>query len=647
MNNAIYLFDLFKQHFSLRVNKQDRTTSILGFILSLIILIFLTVYFFNSDIFHKLRPITSDQELLLKSRETLNLNQDNFGLVVGITDDLGLSYNDPSIFSLSVLQVDINITSSKYMNFDNKALHYCQESDFSNKDLNFFNGLSFNKYFCLDNSTIRLAGSWESEIINYFAIEVKLCENDDIDVEDLESKHNCKSNEEIHNFFLDKYLTVYYKESNYDLNNYLNPMQESYKNYYWTLSSTMRKQINMNIKKIEIVTDDGIIFQEANKKESFKLSEIVNDFDLNYKKQLMEVDFFSSPKKQYATRNYQKIQEVLASLGGIFSFFMTVGLVITRIQIEVNLINSVMNKLYAFQIKETIQSRDRFDSDQKISLMNQVSNQPDEKVLKTPKNINDKNDDPPIEFQKLSGLSRPPSKDLVQDSFVLHHISLDDLEAANQTKKNSPAFNQIIDKKNKNIKENQNLTKENNELNIIRFESNTNILTNKNTIELCDKNIENKQILDKFINKNEKFRFRLIEYIKLRIKTAFRAGLTHKEKLFQKTQNIFREEIDLTNILQRIHEMEKLKMLLLNERQLCMFNYLTKPLIFVDNSNNTSIQPRNSAYKLATVMRKINQKNERNENFMNYYSETQKNMKENEIDRRLIEFIDQRVANFE
>ena len=39
-------------------------------------------------------------------------------------------------------------------------------------------------------------------------------------------------------------------------------------------------------------------------------------------------------------------------MGGIFGFFMSVGLILTKLQIEINVINNVMNKLYSFQTKE-------------------------------------------------------------------------------------------------------------------------------------------------------------------------------------------------------------------------------------------------------------------------------------------------------
>ena len=64
-----------------------------------------------------------------------------------------------------------------------------------------------------------------------------------------------------------------------------------------------------------------------------------------------------------------------------------------------------------------------------------------------------------------------------------------------------------------------------------------------------------------------------------------RKELNKPEKLFLKSQKVFNEEIDITNLLKRIKEIEKLKYLLINHKQLVLFNFLGKTIITEDEKN--------------------------------------------------------------
>ena len=102
------------------------------------------------------------------------------------------------------------------------------------------------------------------------------------------------------------------------------------------------------MKKIKIFTDDGFIFENLLSQISFKQDEVSNDLDLNYEAYLIEVDFYSSYRKQSARRSYQKCQEIIAGMGGIFSFLLHLGYFLTITQNSLNRINLIMNQLYTF-----------------------------------------------------------------------------------------------------------------------------------------------------------------------------------------------------------------------------------------------------------------------------------------------------------
>ena len=52
-------------------------------------------------------------------------------------------------------------------------------------------------------------------------------------------------------------------------------------------------------------------------------------------------------------------------------------------------------------------------------------------------------------------------------------------------------------------------------------------------------------------------------------------------------EKVFFNDMDIVNIVTKLQDLEKLKILLLNEDQLVLFNYLSKPSInFIDKEHN-------------------------------------------------------------
>ena len=52
-----------------------------------------------------------------------------------------------------------------------------------------------------------------------------------------------------------------------------------------------------------------------------------------------------------------------------------------------------------------------------------------------------------------------------------------------------------------------------------------------------------------------------------------------KQRLYIKAEEIYENEMDITYILKKIQDIEKLKLVLLNPKQLSLFNLLAKALI--------------------------------------------------------------------
>ena len=159
---------------------------------------------------------------------------------------------DLTYFQFSMKNFYYN-SSGNLIDVDEKNLRLCLETDFFNKKEE-FKELGLKSAFCPEKGNFSLEGYWDEKITRYVQILVFPCKND--------TKNNnfCKSLEEIHLFFQNKFFSIYYSDTITNVNNYENPIQGTFKTIYFPLDSHTSKNMHMEFKKVHLVSDDGIFF---------------------------------------------------------------------------------------------------------------------------------------------------------------------------------------------------------------------------------------------------------------------------------------------------------------------------------------------------------------------------------------------------
>lgn len=629
MKFLTHKLDFFKTPFFLRTNKNEKTSTNLGFIFSIGILIFLTIYFVNCDIFQHKRPQTSDQSLQILKKENIDLNKQNFGLIWAIIDEQGQIYRNDSIFSTRLYQTRINSYTRTFSEFYEKSTHSCNESDFENE-----RGFTRIGFECLNNNTLNLNGGFEEETTSYFNFGLNICDNKT-------SNNSCQNPEIIEEFFKDKFLMINFKNSNYDLNNYKQPITLVNKELHWSISSKMRKIIYLTIKKLEINTDDGFFFKTEDLKEGYKMDTLEVDVDLSFNYNILAITFTSSPNKQFATRNYQKVQEVIAGIGGIFSFLSFLGFILTYYQNYLNRISIVMNELYSFPNFQPQKTNEIFDSPvkKKLTKIKKIKPLPEGKKNKNKKVNSSKGQISPVnDLKKQETLFNPENFRNIDERHSEisenHSISPSDIDYIEKSEQDFHSKNQS-----QNIIEIQSHNSEP----IINDNSKINIKSNKMSgfSKMFKKKKDEKKLkhLHCEVTKQEKFKFSMVNFLTLKFKKFLKMELTKHELLFIKIEKEYLRQIDLINILNRIHEINKIKLLLFNERQISLINYLSKPMIYIKKDK---IDIMKSSIRISEIIKSSHKKKDFKHFFENY-QETFVAMKYSEIDKNLIKFLDEKA----
>jgi hypothetical protein len=148
--------------------------------------------------------------------------------------------------------------------------------------------------------------------------------------------------------------------------------------------------------------------------------------------------------------------------------------------------------------------------------------------------------------------------------------------------------------------------------------------------------------------KKQKVTMTIFEFLKLHLVRAFHLKMSPKEKMNNEAQQIFAEEMDVIPILKKLQEVEKLKRILLNDNQLCLFNFLSKPMIYHNMQQNAEM------HRLVPNLRRITfSKTKDSSSLMGdsqkiskIYLEMKNAENLEDIDGRLMRLLDKNFQNF-
>ena len=643
INKLIYHLDLFKSPFTFLFNSKVKISSKFSSLLSIGISIFLISYFFQSDLFQKKRPNSSTQTISSPSRPRLDFNYDNMGLAFALMDSENLYYYDNSYFTYEVKNL-IYASSGELLEQDVKELQPCNATDFISHG-NAYNDLALEKAFCPTTGNLTLEGYWNEKIVKYSYIQLSLCKNKT-------SNFTCRTPQEIFDYFQDKYFTIFYSDNSIDVNNYENPMKKTYKTSFFMMDYTISKKITMNFKKVYFINDDGLIFSNEISTESFMFGNIEMDYLSNNLEYIGIITLYSSSDIYVVTRNYQKLQEAIANLGGLANALLLLGYCITFLEKEYIVFNKIMNKIYTFSednknlhcqknikaLKTIVLKNVDNDNNQKKNtdykysetnkrINSQISLNLFEKIYSPAKNQRkssvrnsiEKRYSPTRNQRKLSernsiimetslykNCEKYPKitficpKNLPKDSFYLDHFSETDLKNENPEKNKNKRVTLASSFKTK-------------------FKS---LITNnkdnktKNSLSFC-------------------------EFLKIKLKLPF-IKLTKKDKLYKEAFRQYKKKIDLVDVIHKIHDIDKLKVILFNPEQCKLFNLLAKPVISDKTIRNNQRKSQLSGnVKMAMCLENLNE-DLGLEKLENYYLKMKAEGKEaSKIDQRLVSMIDE------
>jgi len=623
---CLYEVDLFKIPFAILFKNRSKSSTYLGSFFSIALLVFLAYMLMTSDMIQKTNPNVIDQVITNNHSPLISLTPQNFQAAAGLADSLGGGFVDPTIFKIQFAQIIIDTNPStqtkRIASVVYFATHPCTPEDFV--DPMTYDNLGLNNFNCLNNGTFTLEGGFDEKSVQAMVVLISYCNNQTDDV-------ICKPQSEINNYFNGKGLWFYYQDIIYDLSNYETPLQTNFK-LEAIQTAAVPRPIDIYIKQLNFVNDDNFLFTSTNSLGGFMKDRV--EYLSSYvvlESPLISMTLYSSKNVQNSKRTYQKIGSLLASIGGLINILIIFGFFITNLQNQLIMQSHIMNKLYIFQQES---NRNYKPEDWEKNLDEKNNDTPEINIPKDQSNLK-------AESKENAKKDQKTCLDLKEVSNILANESDHEQATKHLNLKNADKISNKLKEENVNL--NEGISKQ-----ITFNQPSPGLLKSQplqpkgfNKIAILsqkeEKNDDNSYQLH--IDKNFPIQLNFLEYIFMQVKKFFFKRLSEKEQLFHKSEKKFYKETDIVYILRKIQEIEKLKLILLNEEQLQVFHLLTKPLIFLENQNTQKM--KKTAVKMANLMSFTSDKLEtiKHSIFLQYYNKYSQETNLSDIDKRLLKII--------
>ena len=358
LNSFLTLIDIYGTRFHLLTNQKLKFKTWIGGIITLILsLIGLSfIYIFGKDFFFRKNP-SFTESTIGEGYKIIDLSKEKIIIAFRIEDMNGNYINTskylyPKIVYYSAIPGEDGKSRS---NHKEEYIPYrlCEESDFEGSD-NFV--LLYGTLFCIEWKNKSFGGYWDNEFLYYFSLRIFYCNNSEYYTNDINNK--CSSVEELNELFSDKVLfSVYYSTVQFRVDDLKSPLSRQHTNYFTFLSHNFRKNDKLFLNEQIVNDDQGWLVSSDKNISTWGGNEIKSDYEYydndkittqGFSSMIYSFNIYMTSTKNYYTRKYMKVPDILSMIGGLITFINIFG---KNIYIPINLTMKklkIINQLFDF-----------------------------------------------------------------------------------------------------------------------------------------------------------------------------------------------------------------------------------------------------------------------------------------------------------
>jgi hypothetical protein len=612
-NKITYLFkkfDYFGVNMNFHYQGVEKYYSFLGGLIFITYIFLLFLYIsINLDSFINRKNINLfyyDKKIITPE----NLTLDNysvrfsFGLKCnGLSNSINLShYLDINLnyISYKINDYGIKIKITKKINS-----HYCNYSDFFNKYNNSIDENNIKLYFCPDDVSDYINGGYNENFFNYYEINIKSSDNSTNNfnvINNLFNNYECR----FESYYIDTLL-------NYD--NFKKPVYTFISSKFLTLKYSKFSKMNIFFKLIKFDDYPNLLFDKSKTKYLVSFSRTEEyEIEKGENRLLNKVLDFNTFAKIYIRadtvtsiiiRKYMKLSEFAANMTSIFStLLMLLFFLVTCINKHFCK-QDIMGKIFQFQnnkqnqtyktitllqkkVKfEKIKSGTFIQNEKKDFLFNSVID--DEEAIKISK-IKSKNKSKSMTKDMIEKMAFHNKETEKNKNFLYINNPTDNknLETISEECFNSNInLIKCIKSNHRNISNKIRNGKKNNSgttiINNMEIKRKLNFEKNKKE----ESNIKKASIIKNVKNMDLTLPFKICESMIIYICVCcMTKQLKLKKTLYERGQKKLFIQLDILTYLEKINQIELCNNVLMNQKQVKLIHFLSKPNISIYNKSS-------------------------------------------------------------
>ena len=203
-------------------------------------------------------------------------------------------------------------------------------------------------FICLKNLNTSTEGSFSRDYFENLQIKMLRCKNSTT------SNVICKSDNEINDKLQGSFFEFYYTNRYIEVRDFQDPMKEFFDVYFIALDPYSSRFVDMYLKRVNITSDEGVIFEEKVTKEYVNFDYVREQFDTKAAEtQIISFFINSSNNVLDVNRSYFKLTDMAAIVGGIFNVCIVIGQMLAKFISEVQIKIQILNTLFFFDTDRT------------------------------------------------------------------------------------------------------------------------------------------------------------------------------------------------------------------------------------------------------------------------------------------------------
>lgn len=333
LGDLLLCIDMFGKKATFLVGEYRGFNTYLGAVLTLLTVLggLFFILYFGIQVIDRKNQSLIVTTLVEDNPDRINWTDSNFALGIGLEFPNYTLYADESIYTIEAYLVTMTRKEDGEETVKTrKEIIRCDQFNFTVIP-DYYKLLDLKNLYCLKPDDLNVEGNFGHPVWTYISLEFIKCTSES----ELRTGTKCKSKEDIEKRLSGGYIALFASDHSIIPNNYKEPAKLYGKNFFTSYSSERYIDFWVYYKKMQIVTDKGLLFQSKEVKEVYGYDYTRENTDNRVNDNFLTVKLRLSETKEVYERSYDKIQNVAANAGGIIQIFLIAGEVLTFLVREI------------------------------------------------------------------------------------------------------------------------------------------------------------------------------------------------------------------------------------------------------------------------------------------------------------------------